>query len=56
MSVKSYEVELKRVSYVIITVEAENPEQAEEKAWKELENDNLCEDASWMVESVEESE
>ena len=54
MNPKTYEVELKRVSYVVITVETENPEQAEEKAWKELENDNLCEDASWELESVEE--
>jgi len=51
---KTYEVELKRVSYVTITVEASSPEEAEDKAWKEIENDNLCEDASWMVESTEE--
>lgn len=51
---KTYEVELKRVSYVVITVEASSSEEAEEKAWKELENDNHCEDASWELESVEE--
>jgi hypothetical protein len=51
---KFYEVELKRVSYVTLTIEADSPEEAEEKAWKELENDNVCEDASWEIESIEE--
>jgi hypothetical protein len=51
---KTYEVELRRVSYITIIIEASSLEEAEEKAWKELENDNHCEDASWELESVEE--
>jgi hypothetical protein len=33
---KTYQVELKRVSYVNITVEADNPQAAEDAAWLEL--------------------
>lgn len=57
MNMKTFEVELKRTSYVVITVEASSEEDAEIKAWKELgtnyEHSDL-EDASWDVESIEE--
>ena len=33
---KTYEVELRRVSYITLTVEAENEDDAEEKAWAEI--------------------
>ena len=33
---KTYEVELRRVSYITLTVEAENEDDAEEKAWAEV--------------------
>jgi len=49
---KTYEVELKRESYVTITVEAESVEAAEELAWKEIENDNQHESATWLLESL----
>lgn len=52
----SYEVELKRVSYIILTVEASSPEEAEEKAWEKIENDpEFGDDASWAIEFIEES-
>jgi hypothetical protein len=53
---KTYEVELKRTSYVTMTVEAENEEAAEEAAWEELAEDGSWNDrdASWEVESIEE--
>ena len=52
---KTYEVELRRESYVVLTVEADNEEQAEKEAWAEIER-NPWEygDASWSVESIEE--
>lgn len=34
-----YHVELKRVSYVNLSIEADTPEQAEELAWDELQAD-----------------
>lgn len=35
----NYHVELKRVSYVNLSIEADSPEQAEELAWEELRAD-----------------
>lgn len=54
---KTFEVELRRTSFVVITVEAASEEDAENKAWKELDanydhGDILA--ASWDVESIEE--
>lgn len=51
---KTYEVELRRTSYITMTVEAENPEQAEDKAWEKLQYDPVNDVASWDVESIEE--
>jgi hypothetical protein len=54
---KTFEVELRRTSYVVITVEATSEEDAETKAWKELDNNyehGDSEAASWDVESIEE--
>ena len=31
---KTYEIELRRTSFITVTVEAENQEQAEDKAWQ----------------------
>jgi hypothetical protein len=54
---KAYEVELKRTSYITLTVEADSKEQAEEKAWVEIENGRTdIYDAQWDVESIEEVE
>lgn len=52
---KTYEVELKRESYITIWVEALNEAHAEELAWEEIETgDYSHEDASWLIESIEE--
>jgi len=52
---KTYEVELQRTSYVVVTVEAENEDEAEKVAWKRIEADGVnSSDSYWSVESVEE--
>jgi len=53
---KTYGVELKRTSYIFVTVEAENEDDADEQAWKRIEADggiNIY-DSSWDIESIEE--
>ena len=53
---KTYNVELKRTSYITITVEAENPDQADHLAWEKLEREEPhLGDADWMLESIEEA-
>jgi hypothetical protein len=52
---KTYEVELEYTAYMVVTVEAENEEHAEDVAWKEIEKDGLDKrGGDWRVESVEE--
>jgi hypothetical protein len=52
---KTFEVELCRTSYVTVTVEADNEDDAETKAWAQIEADNVnINDSQWGVESVEE--
>jgi hypothetical protein len=52
---KTYHVELKRVSYVTLTVEAESQNAAEDAAWLELQTgDYDCHDANWDLELIEE--
>lgn len=51
---KTYEVELRRTSYITVTVEADNKDQAEEKAWEELEGRDDESYATWDIESIEE--
>jgi hypothetical protein len=54
---KTYEVELKRTSYVVITVEAEGEDQAQDLAWQHVVEDGRYgnpDDASWETESIEE--
>lgn len=52
---KSYQIELKRTSYVNMDIEAESLEKAEALAWKELASDGSwgLGDANWEVESIE---
>ena len=51
---KTYQIELKRVSYVNLTIEAETAEQAEEIAWLELgAHEHRDSDADWGIESIE---
>jgi hypothetical protein len=52
---KTYQIELKRTSYVNITVEAESVEESEQLAWDELQSDwsyGLTY-ADWEIESIE---
>lgn len=53
---KTFEVELKRVSYVTRLVDAESKEQAEDWALEEVFDrmNNGTNDADWSIESVEE--
>jgi len=54
---KTYEIEFMRVSYVTLTVEAENRDVAEDAAWLELQiGDYDCNDMEWHIESIEEFE
>lgn len=52
---KTYQVELKRVSYVTVTVEAANRDAAEDAAWLELQTGDYDDvDADWSLSDVEE--
>lgn len=52
---KTYEIELKRESYITLTIEADSEDQAESIAWEELErNYPHVNDSTWLVESIEE--
>ncbi len=52
---KTYQIELKRTSYVNITVEAESVEEAEQLAWDELQSGGSygLTYADWEIESIE---
>jgi len=49
---RTYEVELQRLSYVTVTVEAENEDEAEALAYKRVGDEGG--DANWSTESIEE--
>jgi hypothetical protein len=53
---KTYQIELKRTSYVNMTFEANSEEEAKELAWAELASDGSYGDSDfhWELESVEE--
>lgn len=51
---KTYEVEVKRTSFVTITVEALNEAHAEEKAYVEIDLQWAHIDAEWHIESIKE--
>lgn len=52
---KTYEIVLNRTSYITIWVDADSKEQAEDKAWAEIEHGRTdIYDAQWDVESIEE--
>ena len=53
---KTYEVELRRTSYITVTVTAEDKDKAEEVAWLELEkHEHEDSYADWALESIEET-
>ena len=51
---KTYEVELKRESYITVTVEAVDEDEAKVLAWQESMTFHGSHDASWDIESIEE--
>jgi hypothetical protein len=54
-NMKTYQVELKRVSYVNLTVEADSLEAAEDAAWLELQTGDFDDRyADWTLESIDE--
>lgn len=56
---KTYEVELKRTGYVVMSVEAANEEDAEIKAWEKLATDADSwndSNGNWELEGIEEAE
>jgi hypothetical protein len=50
---KTYQIELKRTSFVNVEVEAANPEEAEAQAWRAIESRHFS-DAEWNLWSIEE--
>jgi hypothetical protein len=50
---KTYQIELKRTSYINIEVEAESQDEAEALAWKCIEQDYYKNDGLWEIESIE---
>jgi hypothetical protein len=51
---KTYEVELRRTSFITVWVDAENEDEAEALAWQESMTFHSHHDASWDIESIEE--
>ena len=51
---KTYEIELKRTSYVIYEIEAPDEDSAENEAWERLEQGGKADGyGNWEVESIE---
>lgn len=53
---KTYQIELKRTSYINIEIEAESQDEAEALAWKQIDQDYYRDDGHWDIESIEELE
>jgi hypothetical protein len=53
---KTYQIELKRVSYVNLTIEADSQDEAEILVWKKQAQDYYRDDGSWEIEFIEELE
>ncbi len=51
---KTFEVELRRTSYITVHVVANDEDHAEELAWEEVESRDDESYANWEVESIEE--
>jgi hypothetical protein len=53
---KTFQIELKRTSYITIEVEAESQDEAEALAWRRVDQDYYKDDGNWEIESIEEDE
>jgi hypothetical protein len=52
---RTYQIELKRTSYINIIVDADDMTEAEALAWKDIENNCVdINDADWELEFIEE--
>jgi hypothetical protein len=51
---KTYEIELKRVSFVTLTIEAEDQDAAEALAWEQIQRDYYRDDGDWDIAEVSE--
>ena len=50
---KTYEVELRRTTFITVWVDAETEDMAESLAWEKLKAQEFMEDSSWDIESIE---
>jgi hypothetical protein len=53
---KRFEIEYRRTSFVVVHVEAETKEKAEDMAWDQLEKDHYTDNAEWEVETITQAE
>jgi len=51
---KTYQIELRRTSYVNLTIEADTKDEAERLAWLQMERDYYRDDGNWDIETIEE--
>jgi len=51
---KTYQVEFRKLAFVMVSVEADTLEEAEEKGWKQLKSEQYIDDDLWQVELIEE--
>ena len=49
---KKYAVEFKKLSWMVVEVEAASEEDAEEKGFKHLEAEGILKDACWEIDGV----
>jgi hypothetical protein len=50
---KKYQIELKRVTYLNLTVEANSKEEAEKLGWREIETDEMYMTGDWDIDIIE---
>ena len=51
---KTYEIELRRTSFVTLTIEAEDQDTAEALAWEQIQRDYYRDDGDWEIGFVDE--
>jgi hypothetical protein len=49
---QTWEIEVRRTSYVTVWVEADTQDEATDKAWDEINSGYYTEDASWDIHSI----
>lgn len=53
---QTWEIEVRRTSYVTVWVIAETQDEATEKVWKQIESDTYTDDALWQIHSIDGNE